>query len=314
MEEKKQNVAAVVVTFNRLELLKKCIQSLREQTRKLDGIIVVNNNSTDGTLDWLNSQDDLTVITQENSGSAGGQYTGIKTAYEKGYDWILTFEDELRAEPNLIQMLVENINRKIAGIACVRINQDTKNYVLSDIIKFNEKAIKDSKRYQKITESSLNSNSIKIFAASFEGLLLNRLAIQKIGLPKKEFFIWYDDIEYCRRLNRFGPIYLIPSAKIFKISNNDERSFINSHYAKMLYGLRNYTYLENRFNPSSKRYTLIKYLSIFLKFLNIHRFYVLNFNEINIKIIKHFNLSVKAVSDGVKGKFCRYSLGVISSE
>ena len=40
-----QKIAAVVVTYNRLELLKKCIQSLRDQTRRLDEIIVVNNKS-----------------------------------------------------------------------------------------------------------------------------------------------------------------------------------------------------------------------------------------------------------------------------
>ena len=67
-----------------MELLKECIQSLRNQTHKLDEIFIINNSSTDGTLEWLNTQTDLTVITQENSGSAGGQYTGIKTAYEKG--------------------------------------------------------------------------------------------------------------------------------------------------------------------------------------------------------------------------------------
>lgn len=79
----KYKIAAVVVTFNRLELLKKCVESLRNQTHKLDEILIINNSSTDGTLDWLNQQNDLTVISQENSGSAGGQFTGIKTAYEK---------------------------------------------------------------------------------------------------------------------------------------------------------------------------------------------------------------------------------------
>ena len=81
-------IAAVVVTFNRIELLKKVINALRNQTKKIDQIIVVNNSSTDGTLDWLNMQTDIIIVTQENLGSSGEQFTGAKTAFEMGFEWI----------------------------------------------------------------------------------------------------------------------------------------------------------------------------------------------------------------------------------
>jgi rhamnopyranosyl-N-acetylglucosaminyl-diphospho-decaprenol beta-1,3/1,4-galactofuranosyltransferase len=80
------NIIAVVVTYNRLELLKKVLESLRSQTLKPFKIIVVNNGSTDGTLEWLGNQDDLEIITQDNIGSSGGQFTGIKAAFESGED------------------------------------------------------------------------------------------------------------------------------------------------------------------------------------------------------------------------------------
>ena len=51
-------VCAIVVTFNRLNLLKDVIQSLREQNSKLEEILVVNNNSSDGTKEWLEIQKD----------------------------------------------------------------------------------------------------------------------------------------------------------------------------------------------------------------------------------------------------------------
>ena len=47
------DVACIVVTFNRLPLLKKCLNSIRNQTNKDFDIIVVNNGSTDGTKEWL---------------------------------------------------------------------------------------------------------------------------------------------------------------------------------------------------------------------------------------------------------------------
>ena len=76
-------VAAVAVTFNRLEFLKELITSLKNQSRTPDEIIIVNNSSTDGTEEWLAEQDGLTVIKQGNTGSSGGQYTAYKTAYEQ---------------------------------------------------------------------------------------------------------------------------------------------------------------------------------------------------------------------------------------
>src|SRR3989339_2181349 len=130
-EKPKYKIAAVVVTFNRLTLLQECIESLRNQTHTLDEIIIVNNSSTDGTLEWLNAQKDLTVITQENSGSAGGQYTGIKTAYEKGYDWILLFEDELIAESSALEILLKYTEKNFSALACLRINQFTNSYIFS---------------------------------------------------------------------------------------------------------------------------------------------------------------------------------------
>ena len=53
MNVEKDKVVAAVVTFNRLELLKQSINALRNQSKKPDAILVVNNSSTDGTGEWL---------------------------------------------------------------------------------------------------------------------------------------------------------------------------------------------------------------------------------------------------------------------
>ena len=63
-------IYAIVVTYNRLELLKKSIGALHRQQR-LDQIVVVNNGSNDGTEEWLDGQQDLHVIHQENVGGSG---------------------------------------------------------------------------------------------------------------------------------------------------------------------------------------------------------------------------------------------------
>ena len=82
-------VIAVVVTYNRLELLQRTVACLQGQTRPLDALLVVNNGSTDGTAEWLATQDDsLHVITQTNTGGSGGFHTGIREAFIQEADWI----------------------------------------------------------------------------------------------------------------------------------------------------------------------------------------------------------------------------------
>ena len=77
------NIIAVVVTYNRMELLKRNIRCL-QQNKPISSIVIVNNGSTDGTTEWLAAQEGLTIINQTNVGGAGGFYTGIQyftTAY-----------------------------------------------------------------------------------------------------------------------------------------------------------------------------------------------------------------------------------------
>ena len=87
-------VTAVVVTYNRVNLLQRVVKALESQTIELYKIFVVNNGSTDGTKEWLDSQTNLTVIHQDNVGGSGGFYRGIKEASKEETDWIWCMDDD----------------------------------------------------------------------------------------------------------------------------------------------------------------------------------------------------------------------------
>ena len=106
------NIYAVTVTFNRKDLLKRTIECLRKNS-PISKIVVVNNGSTDGTGEWLASQEDLIVITQENVGGSGGFYTGIKYAYEAGADWIWCMDDDVFPREDCLEKLLEDISFNI---------------------------------------------------------------------------------------------------------------------------------------------------------------------------------------------------------
>lgn len=190
-------IAAVVVTFNRLELLKRSIDALRAQTRPLDEIIVVNNGSSDGTLDWLQSQEDIFVVTQENTGSAGGQHTGFKTAYDRGNDWIWCMDDDGFASPNCLEELSKHIH--LGDFVNALVLQEDDDSQLSF-------GLVDAKGKTYVSVAELHQYNpdgfFQDYANPFNGTLLSRKLLEGIGYPRKEFFIWGDEIEFLMRAKR----------------------------------------------------------------------------------------------------------------
>ena len=104
-------ISAVVYTYNRKELLVKCLEGLLSQTYPIDEIIVVDDVSTDGTEKILKEKFlNITYIRlSRESGGAGAIYTGMKFAYEKGYDWIWIMDDDALPLPNALEELARVI-------------------------------------------------------------------------------------------------------------------------------------------------------------------------------------------------------------
>lgn len=104
----------VVVTYNRKDLLVQCLSAALGQSKPLDGIVVVDNASTDGTREFLRSEgflsrDNVTLLSlEENSGGAGGFYTGLKYAMDNGADWVWMMDDDAVPNPDALEKLLLN--------------------------------------------------------------------------------------------------------------------------------------------------------------------------------------------------------------
>jgi rhamnopyranosyl-N-acetylglucosaminyl-diphospho-decaprenol beta-1,3/1,4-galactofuranosyltransferase len=171
----KTTIAAVIVTYNRLDLLKKCIDALRVQTRKLDAILIVNNGSTDGTDLWLAEQKDLIIFHQENLGGAGGFYRGLKEANEIGYDWMWIMDDDAFCDINAALELDNAISRHMCD----------QNY-----------------SFWSNPDKDINFDGIEknVDQVMFVGFAVSHKIVSKIGLPREDFFIYHDDSEYALRI------------------------------------------------------------------------------------------------------------------
>lgn len=213
-------LAVVLVTFNRLEFLKKIFYALINQTRKPDRIIIINNSSTDGTLDWLQKTSEdvpiLHFLTQPNLGSSGGQYTGFRVAYEMGYEWIWEMDDDVVPASNCLELLWHH-RSKDTVLAPLRYTFEG-DVFYNEIIKFNHTSLTKSFWEVVTNEEILQKDLAYVQGLTFEGAFFHRSLIEKIGLPDKRIFIYSDDTDYSIRAYRAGfKLALVPKARMDRL-------------------------------------------------------------------------------------------------
>jgi rhamnopyranosyl-N-acetylglucosaminyl-diphospho-decaprenol beta-1,3/1,4-galactofuranosyltransferase len=204
-----EKVIAVVVSHNRHHLLVDCIQSLRNQTRKPDEILVVNNGSSDYTSVWLDKQEDLVHLYQDNLGSAGGFHTGIKWAYEKGYQWIWCMDDDGYAKEDALEVLLNQNEKQPVLLNCAVLNKEDKR---SFVWKTGNFSFIDE----------VKQDIINGIGHPFNGSLINRNIVTLVGLPNANLYHRGEEVEYFYRITKtfkidaktvIGSVYFHPPAK-----------------------------------------------------------------------------------------------------
>ena len=204
---------AVVVTYNRIELLKLCVEHLKNQTVPVD-IMVVDNASTDGTAELFKEPEEGVIYfnTGANLGGAGGFNYGMRKACELGYEFVWVMDDDTLPEPAAFEKLLE-ADTKLEG-----------NYGwLSSLVLWKDET-PCKMNIQKITKwkpmKAFNETQ-KIQYASFVSLLLKTETVKKHGLPYKEFFIWGDDWEYTRRISKKEDCFFVPESSVHHWCNKN---------------------------------------------------------------------------------------------
>jgi len=207
-----KKVGIVVVTYNRLVLLKEVIDALRLQTYTDYQIIVVNNGSTDDTAKWLSEQNDVFTITQENLGGAGGFFTGMKYVAENGYKYCWIMDDDVICDKEALAELVSAINVKDnIGFVCSKVLGTDGSPMNTPIVNMDSRSpITGYEDYFDLSDY----NMVKVKRATFVSVLFTTEMIRTNGLPYKEYFIWGDDSEYTMRLSNKYPCYIALKSKV----------------------------------------------------------------------------------------------------
>lgn len=295
-------IVAVIVTYNRKELLGENIQMLLEQTRSIDRICIVDNCSTDGTPKylqkngWKNNNQFVYIRTESNIGGAGGFYTGTKAAFELGADWILLMDDDGKMADKFMLECLMSVAEQLyeSNIA------DRKLFINALVQQGEMLSFKMGIKYT--VQQALDASRIGILegeANPFNGTLISRELVEKIGFPNKEFFIKGDEVDYKQRtLDAGGYIATVVNARyLHPRPKTQEKTvlgikvpFIVEAAWKEYYTARNFTYMYK----CQKHYKAIVFEIIFVKLLAVF--------SMKCKKISIIKMLLKGVYDGWKGK------------
>lgn len=305
----KKKINAIVVTYNRKKLLLECIEALLKQTYPVTMITIIDNASTDNTQELLEENNYLSnskinyIKLPQNIGGAGGFFEGMSKTKELGFDYAWIMDDDVIVKEDSLEKLMEgakkvnNFDQNFSFLASTvyGVKKEPMNVPEIDT-EPTENGYSDWYKY-------LSDGLIPIKSATFVSLLIDYNAINKVGLPCKDYFIWGDDTEYTLRLTRyFGKAYLIgnstvihkrKNAKSLAIENIDDPNRI-----KMIWRLYRNNKINIRYYNGNTKYLR----SLAKDFIHIPKLIGKKYSLMKIKqILKGDYLAIKDYS-----KFKKY--------
>jgi GT2 family glycosyltransferase len=227
------SIAAVIVTYNRKRELHQTIECIFEQHESIH-IVVVDNNSEDGTDDLLKTLHlpRLHYLRQtQNLGSAGGFNKGMEYCKDK-FDFIWLFNDDSRPAPGSLASLLKAIDElgdAKLGMIKIGMLKDGKS----------EASYWTGRRVTKFIPRS--DRPVRTDLITFDGCLIKTHVVNTIGPCDPDFFMGIYEFDFClRALDHGFTIYTLPNGLI---EDEKKGSAKGTPYWRMYYVTRNHLYL-----------------------------------------------------------------------
>lgn len=209
-----QRVVAVVVAYNRRDLLAEVLAGLDGQSRPVDDIVVVDNASTDDSSSMVSDRAPHATLVRltRNTGGAGGFAVGMATAIARhDADWVWVMDDDTIPEPDALRSLLDVIDRYDSADLCA---------VGSRVVWTNgaEHPMNTPRpnpfagRTEKGRADRVDAVSVR--SLSFVSSMYRADAIERFGYPVVDYFLWNDDFEFSARLLRHGVGLSVPASRV----------------------------------------------------------------------------------------------------
>ncbi|MDY6143829.1 MAG: glycosyltransferase [Arcanobacterium sp.] len=206
-------VCAVVVAYNRAELLQECLDALASQTRTVDAIIVINNASTDASEHIATTHPAVCecVTLPRNTGGAGGFAAGIaRAAYHWDADFVWIMDDDTIPRPDALGALLKT-QRDYPGQPAILASKAV--WIDGREHPMNRPRVRPMLS-RKIASRASAVGAQPIRSASFVSIMIDARAVHESGLPKAAYFLWNDDFEYTTRVLRRRTGLYVPTSVV----------------------------------------------------------------------------------------------------
>lgn len=249
-------ITAVVVTYNRKETLLDCLKAIENQTVKPTTVCILDNASTDGTaaalLDegFVNTEREgihfQYIPNEKNEGGSGGFYKGMKTAIEStSCDAIWVMDDDGLPDKDCLKNLLPHLG-KYDYISPLVVDIEG-----GQMMSFEGKTVEEFLR-------RAENGIVEGCANPFNGILYSKKLIDTVGYPKKEMFIWGDEVNYDLRAKAAGfqPVMVVDAIHRHPLNRQLYVRYFRNHSMviadkdwKLFCYIRNRTYNAKLFYP-----------------------------------------------------------------
>ena len=236
-------VLIIIVTFNRKGHVANLLVSLKEIDYTNFHIIVVDNASTDGTVEYLKEHFPyLTLLVNSvNTGGSGGFTRGLQYAFEQeGYDYYWLLDNDVvvskDALSHLVSTLEKNRNIAVAGSQMCQLDNPEVTNEVGAYVNFHRGHLVLNRHLTRKRNNLSGLYDVDYVAAA--SMLVRSEVAQKAGLWE-DFFIHFDDVDWCLRIKKAGHrIVGVADSVIWHLSAA-EKPVTWQHY----YDVRNMLYL-----------------------------------------------------------------------
>ena len=284
-----RDIVAVLVTYNRRELLECCIEHVLAQEKVQCDLIVIDNASTDGTGEFIkraygNLQELIYINTGANLGGCGGFQVGVREAIKRGYSYIWMMDDDTLPNQSALESFIA-ADQELHGDWGFLVS--AAYWTDGSICMMNRPK---TTIFRHVKEETYHRHLEKVVMGTFVSLFIRADVVKDVGLPIGEYFIWTDDYEYTGRISEKYSCYMVPESKVVHAMKEHRRAnFAKDDAAR----LGRYRYLYRNDVHCYRRYGLQGWCYLILKDL----YTVLNilFHSDGHKLEK-----IKVVWQGVK--------------
>ena len=255
----------IIPNYNGLSFMEPCFESLKEQTIRDFKVLVVDNGSTDGSVEWLKEHRVPSIFLKENTGFSGAVNTGIRAA---DTPYVLLLNNDTRVEPGFVAAMERAMDQspKIFSVSS-RMIQMYHPELLDDA---GDMYSILGWAYQRGVGRSVDlyQKSCRVFSACAGAAIYRRAVFDEIGLFDELHFAYLEDIDVGWRAKLYGydNVYC-PDAAVYHVGSGTSGSRYNSFKVRL--AARNCIYLNYKNMPGWQILLNAPFLlaGIFVKYL-----------------------------------------------